>query len=84
MTTLFLIASSALLSVTASPVVARDAKPVAAESQPVGSTQRAPSEKTAQKYCVVDTVTGSHLSHKICKTRQDWISQDGFDPLAKQ
>ncbi|WP_426257862.1 hypothetical protein [Sphingomonas sp. DC1600-2] len=84
MTNLFLIASSAVLSVTASPLVARDAKPVAAESQPVGSTQRAPSENTARKYCVVDTVTGSRLSHKVCKTRQDWISQDGFDPLAKQ
>ena len=48
------------------------------------AAQRAPSEKAAQKYCVVDTVTGSHLSHKICKTRQDWISQDGFDPLAKR
>lgn len=84
MTNLFLIASSAVLSVTASPLVARDAKPVAAESQPVGSTQRAPSENTARKYCVVDTVTGSRLAHKVCKTRQDWISQDGFDPLAKQ
>ena len=84
MTNLFLIASSASLSVTAPPLVARGAKPVAAESQPVGSTQRAPSENTARKYCVVDTVTGSRLSHKVCKTRQDWISQDGFDPLAKQ
>lgn len=84
MTNLFLIASSALLSVSASPVIARDAKPVAADSQPVGSTQRAPTQNTAQKYCVVDTVTGSRLAHKVCKTRQDWISQDGFDPLAKQ
>jgi hypothetical protein len=34
-----------------------------------------------QKYCVVDTVTGSRIPQKICKTRAAWMREDGFDPL---
>ncbi len=39
----------------------------------------APSPQT--KYCVVDTVTGSRIAQKICKTRDAWMREDGFDPL---
>jgi hypothetical protein len=39
-------------------------------------------EPTPQpKYCVVDTVTGSRIPQKICKTREAWMREDGFDPL---
>ena len=39
-------------------------------------------ESTAQpKYCVVDAVTGSRIPQKICKTREAWMREDGFDPL---
>ncbi|HEX7850902.1 MAG TPA: hypothetical protein VF485_14325 [Sphingomonas sp.] len=39
-------------------------------------------EPTSQtKYCVVDTLTGSRIQKKICKTRAAWMREDGFDPL---
>jgi len=38
-----------------------------------------PSPQT--KYCMVDTVTGSRIPQKICKTRDAWMREDGFDPL---
>jgi len=44
------------------------------------AAQAAPSP--ARRYCVVDQITGSHLPHKVCKTRKEWLDE-GFDPLAK-
>ncbi len=38
----------------------------------------APKEK---QYCVSDTATGSRLAVKVCKTRKQWMDQEGFDPL---
>jgi len=39
-------------------------------------------ESTSQpKYCMVDTVTGSRIPQKVCKTREAWMREDGFDPL---
>jgi hypothetical protein len=34
-----------------------------------------------QRYCIVGVFTGT-IRNRICKTRQQWISQDGFDPTA--
>jgi len=39
----------------------------------------APSPQT--KYCVVDTVTGTRIARKVCKTRDAWRRENGFDPL---
>ncbi|MDB5673347.1 MAG: hypothetical protein JWM65_329 [Sphingomonas bacterium] len=39
--------------------------------------------KADQRYCVVFSVTGSIVPHKVCKTRAHWLAE-GFDPLAKQ
>jgi hypothetical protein len=39
--------------------------------------------KPDQRYCVVFSVTGSILPHKVCKTRAAWLAE-GVDPLAKQ
>ena len=36
--------------------------------------------KAATKYCIVDTVTGSHIPKKTCLTRKEWLAQ-GVDPL---
>lgn len=66
----------------ASPVVARDrAKTEAPVAESTGSpvVQRA---TDLQRYCLVETPTGSHIQRKTCKTRADWLV-DGFDPLAK-
>jgi hypothetical protein len=39
-------------------------------------------EPTPQtKYCIVDTVTGSRIPQKVCKTREAWMRDEGFDPL---
>jgi len=32
-------------------------------------------------YCIVDKVTGSRISQKVCKTREAWMRDDDFDPL---
>ncbi|MEO6217562.1 MAG: hypothetical protein ABIO86_16155, partial [Sphingomonas sp.] len=31
--------------------------------------------KAATKYCIVDTVTGSHIQKKTCLTRKEWLAQ---------
>lgn len=85
MTNLFLMGASALLSITASPIAARDAKPAVTAAEPVGATTRneTPAAKPNTRYCLVDAPTGSRISHRVCKTRQEWMDSEGFDPLAK-
>ena len=39
--------------------------------------------KASQLYCVKDEITGSRMPRTVCKTRDEWISQYGFDPVAK-
>jgi hypothetical protein len=56
------------------PIRAADAVP-----QANASPTAAPSPQT--KYCIVDTVTGSRIAKKVCKTRDAWMHEDGFDPL---
>jgi hypothetical protein len=41
----------------------------------------APKDQTGtRRYCVVDTITGSRVPVKQCRTRADWL-KEGFDPL---
>ena len=81
----FLLLATSVLSVATSPIVAADMRPAdALGSQATeASTRAAPSEATT-RYCIVDRVTGSRIPHKVCKTRSAWMSDDNFDPLAKQ
>ena len=51
-----------------------DAKPGARETPSAG-----PSPQT--RYCIVDTITGSRIAKRECKTRDAWMREDGFDPL---
>jgi hypothetical protein len=44
------------------------------------SIQAAPAPE--RRYCVVDTISGSRMKHKVCKTRKEWLDE-GFDPLDK-
>jgi len=67
---------------TVSPVMAAAPDPggaAKAEKSEPGATAVA-ADKV--KYCVVDTLTGSHLRTKTCLTRKEWLAQ-GFDPLEK-
>jgi hypothetical protein len=75
------------LIAAASPAVARNDVPSAAST---ASTVAAASTETqvpakaskAKRYCVEDTVTGSRLPRRSCRTREEWLAE-GFDPLAK-
>jgi len=83
MTTFLLLATSAM-SLATSPVIAAEARPAAPlASQGADAVSRAPSQ-AAQRYCLVEQITGSRIPHKTCKTRASWMSDDNFDPLAKQ
>ena len=77
----FLTSAVALLSVAASPVLARDAQAGSSSAEPQAS-ERPSVEASAVKYCVIEEFTGSRIAHKTCQTRADWLKQ-GFDPLAK-
>ncbi|WP_066816500.1 hypothetical protein [Sphingomonas mali] len=73
-------ATAAALTMTAGsaqaaePRMAGDAAPAARATPTAESTPQ-------PKYCVVDTVTGSRIPQKVCKTREAWMREDGFDPL---
>lgn len=42
------------------------------------ATEPKPQQKT---YCIIDTMTGTRIRQKTCKTREAWMREDGFDPL---
>jgi hypothetical protein len=75
-------ASAALLGLAQSNVAvasdAKDAAPTSAVATPSAPAD-APQARE-QKYCVVETVTGSRIPLRTCKTRRQWMAQ-GFDPL---
>ncbi|WP_404371074.1 hypothetical protein AB5I39_03195 [Sphingomonas sp. MMS24-J45] len=84
MTNLFAITTAALLSIAASPVIASEARPAPAPNteapQAAASGARVVNPKT--RYCVIETITGSRIPVKTCKTRDEWLDR-GFDPLVK-
>ena len=51
-------------------------------SEAKGSDKQSGSQPQAKRYCVVGVVTGS-IRQRTCKTRDQWIKEDGFDPIAK-
>jgi hypothetical protein len=82
MLTKFKIAGHLALTATALLFAgAASASPKARATTP--AAQPAPDASMQQRYCVVDTITGSILPQKVCKTRGDWIAQ-GWDPAKRQ
>ena len=64
----------AAATLIAAPAFASDpAKPAAQETP-------APVAKE-KKFCVAESLTGSRLTTKTCKTRNQWLKEDNFDPL---
>ncbi len=57
--------------------------PVIALADPVPAKPAAPAASDSKLYCVVRDVTGSHLQQRTCKTREQWIRDDDFDPTKK-
>lgn len=65
------------------------AVPALAETKPGTPTPAAGAETAEQavkdkRYCIQQSLTGSRLAKKICKTRAEWMNDDGFDPLAQK
>ncbi|ODP38577.1 hypothetical protein [Sphingomonas turrisvirgatae] len=65
------------------------ATPAFAETKPgTPAPAAAPSQDEGvvkdKRYCLKFDVTGSRLSKTACKTRSEWINDQGFDPLAPQ
>ena len=78
-TTTGLIAIAALTTIAGSAQAAGPRSAGDAAPAPNATLTAAPSPQT--KYCIVDTVTGSRIAKKVCKTRDAWMREDGFDPL---
>lgn len=71
------------LSLAAAPA-APDPRPAAspsAASAPAAAAEAQPAKLDRKRYCVVDTITGSRLPRRQCRTRAEWLNL-GFDPLA--
>ena len=66
----------------ASPIMAAAPDPAGAPKAEATESSRTSATTDNTRYCVVDTLTGSHVRQKICRTRKEWLGQ-GFDPLAK-
>lgn len=43
----------------------------------------APAPKKVQRVCLVDTVTGSRVAHKTCRTREEWARMNVELPAAR-
>ena len=67
--------TAAIVPATAS-AAPRD--PVAERSSTPGTASRVRSD---QRYCVVEDSIGSRIPRRICKTRDQWISENDFDPI---
>lgn len=70
----------AALTTIAGSAQAAGSRPAADAAPPANATPTAAPSPQA-KYCIVDTVTGSRIAKKVCKTRDAWMRDDGFDPL---
>ena len=55
----------------------------AAEARPAAEAGVDQTAAAAKKYCIVDSPTGSRLTKKSCRTRDEWMKR-GVDPLAPQ
>lgn len=81
------IALSGALIAAASPALADTGRAPAEPSATASSAALVdtPAVKPAaskQRYCIIDTTTGSRIPKKTCQTRAQWLDL-GFDPLAK-
>jgi hypothetical protein len=73
-------ATVAALTMVVGSAQATDSRP-ASDAAPATRATPAAEPTPQKKYCVVDTLTGSRIAHKTCKTREAWIRDEDFDPL---
>jgi len=72
-------AAVAALTMVAGSAQAADSRP-ANDAAPAARATPVAESTPQKKYCVVDTLTGSRIAQKVCKTREAWM-REGFDPL---
>ncbi len=75
-----LIAAAALVTSGLTPAYAMARDPDGASASAPAKAQDRPAKK-ARKICVQTELTGTRLPRKTCKTRDQWIKEDGFDPM---
>jgi hypothetical protein len=73
-------AAVAALTMVAGSAQATDSRPASDAPPAARATPAAEATPEQKKYCIVDTLTGSRIAQKICKTREAWL-REGFDPL---
>ncbi|AQR75749.1 hypothetical protein BXU08_07400 [Sphingomonas sp. LM7] len=68
--------------IAAAVLVAGATAPAYAADPTTGAGSAAPAKvEKSERYCVVETPTGSHRRQKICRTRAEWIARTGHDPV---
>lgn len=72
-----IVAAAALVATAVVPASAAITDPAGAPSAPA-------KVKKPTRYCVENAVTGSNIVRKTCKTRDEWIKAEGFDPIARR
>ncbi|NML05516.1 hypothetical protein [Sphingomonas sp. G-3-2-10] len=76
-----IVAAAALVIGSVGPATAaisRDPAPAKSSQEDQGT----PAAKT-KRYCVESDVTGSRMARRTCKTRDQWLKEDGFDPIGQ-
>lgn len=75
-----LFAAALLAGGAATPAMAKSDPTTEPRPQSDQAQQESAKGSKQKLYCVVDTLTGSRLHTKTCRTREQWIAT-GFDPL---
>lgn len=69
----------ALATAAAAALALGSAAPAAAASDPPAVKAKRVKQET--RYCVRRAVAGAPHTEKRCKTRDQWVRQDGWDPI---
>lgn len=78
MRTMFKGFTAAMLAAGLATVAHAETKPGAPAPAPTTTDAKPVKDK---RYCVESSSTGSRIRHKDCRTRAEWLQQEGFDPL---
>lgn len=76
-----MIAAVALVAGSVSPAFAAPLDPEGSAAVSDTAKPKQKSAKKARQICVQTELTGTRMPRKTCKTREQWIKEDGFDPL---
>jgi hypothetical protein len=68
-----------------SAIIAAAATAAIIATVPAGAKPARPPEPTSVKevrYCTIDEIGGSRFTKRTCKTRDAWMKDENFDPVA--